>query len=188
MARALHRKGDEVSLLALMDVAPARSNGRALEDDDDLALLMDFAQDLGLQVSQESWPRRRLEQLNTGERLSYLHELARTTHFISPDLGLPEVMAFFEIYKRNARAIRAYAPAPHLIKAVLFRSSESLTDDDWEATGGWCGVIGDDLDVHVLPGNHYTIMRRPQVKVLGDKLRELLTRAQEADHTLLSLF
>ncbi|HVQ39350.1 MAG TPA: amino acid adenylation domain-containing protein, partial [Pyrinomonadaceae bacterium] len=66
MARALERKGEVVSLLALVDPTPPRSNGQVLEDDE-LSLLMSFAQDLGLEVSHETWPRKRFEQLQPGE-------------------------------------------------------------------------------------------------------------------------
>ncbi|HVQ40512.1 MAG TPA: hypothetical protein VMS31_23420, partial [Pyrinomonadaceae bacterium] len=112
-------------------------------------------------------------------RLSYLHDLARTRQFISPDLGLPEVAAFFEVFKRNATALNAYSPAAHAVKTALFRASESVSSQDLEGTGGWSSVVGHDLEVHIVPGNHYTVMRAPQVKVLGDKLRELLISAQE---------
>jgi thioesterase domain-containing protein/acyl carrier protein len=173
MARVLERRGETVSLLALVDATPPKSNGHVAEDDE-LDLLLSFALDLGVEVSHETWPRKQLEQLQTGERLSYLHNLATTRRFISPDFGLPEVSAFFEVFKRNITAIQAYKPAAHSMKTVLFRPSESASNGDRDGTGGWSSVVGNDLEVHVVPGNHYTIMRAPQVKVMGEKLRELL--------------
>jgi thioesterase domain-containing protein/acyl carrier protein len=176
MARALERKGETVSLLALIDPTPPKSNGHVLKDDE-LSLLMSFAQDLGLEVNQETWPTQQLEQLQTGERLSYLHNLATTKQFISPDLGLPEVSAIFEVFKRNITAIKTYKPAAHAMKTILFRAREGVRSEERDETAGWASVVGKDLEVHAVPGNHYTIMRAPQVKLLGDKLRELLAQS-----------
>jgi thioesterase domain-containing protein len=135
MARALERKGETVSLLALIDPTPPKSNGHVLKDDE-LSLLMSFARDLGLEVNQETWPTQQLEQLQTGERLSYLHDLATTKQFISPDLGLPEVSAIFEVFKRNITAIKTYKPAAHAMKTILFRAREGVRSEERDETAG----------------------------------------------------
>jgi thioesterase domain-containing protein len=49
-------------------------------------------------------------------------------------------------------------------------------DDARETTGRWRRLSSSNLEVHNVPGDHFTMMRDPHVSILADILRLQLTR------------
>ncbi len=71
-------------------------------------------------------------------------------------------------------ALRQYRPAPFEGSAVLFRTRSSV-ETSWRGrVFGWEHVISGPIDVHDVPGEHLTLLRRPHVEVLADRLKEYL--------------
>ncbi|MFB8792603.1 MAG: hypothetical protein U7123_28105 [Potamolinea sp.] len=71
---------------------------------------------------------------------------------------------------------------------TLFRSSELLTNytkffaetfsTPKEPALGWDEFSLKPVEVHKVPGNHFTLLAEPQVQVLGDFLRGYLNKVQ----------
>ena len=68
------------------------------------------------------------------------------------------------------KALKNYTPKAYSDRIVLFRaeiSSRNLVTDN---TSGWRELTDDPIEVHIVPGNHYTMVARPNVQILGEKL------------------
>ena len=190
MAMMLQKQGHEVALVAIIDaVAPIlldkKSNG---VDVDEAAYLTDFASyvadmlSLDLEVSKEA-----LASLTAVEQLHYLKERLIRVNLLPPDAGIRLVQGLMQVYKASLKAHRAYLPSGmQQTPITLFRSSEvdvfesdteELTQRLQEHALGW-NEFSSTVDVHVVPGNHMTMMQQPHVQLLAAQLRASLSLAQ----------
>lgn len=96
------------------------------------------------------------------------------------------------------KAIRSYKFQTYPGTLTLFRATEvpgkgwyyypsgMLTPDDWytrDPEYGWGKFAGGGLELYDLPGNHSTILKEPNVEVLGEKLQACLAKAQQETQT-----
>ena len=73
---------------------------------------------------------------------------------------------------------QAYQPRPYSGRVVLFRSEERPPYLD--PAFGWRELVGDRLEVHEVPGNHWTIFSEANVEALAKALAGCLAAASEA--------
>jgi thioesterase domain-containing protein len=77
----------------------------------------------------------------------------------------------------NFAAVKDYVPQVYSGGATLFLASDDLTAaHDVEA--GWEGLAAGGLEKVSISGNHLDIVKEPHVRVLAEKLRIALDRAQ----------
>jgi thioesterase domain-containing protein len=80
--------------------------------------------------------------------------------------------ALFRVFEANLRASRRYEAPATRGRVVLFKAkddAQGLPDD-----GGWSALVGETLERHLLPGDHYGLLRAPGVRDLAELLREAL--------------
>ncbi|MEH2165185.1 MAG: amino acid adenylation domain-containing protein [Nostoc sp.] len=189
MATQLHKQGHEVALLAMIDAfAPIGGKESKGIDEDDAAYLTDFANYIGymcsknLEVSQET-----LASLTAVEQLHYLKERLRRVNLLPKEAGITSVRGLVQVYKESLKAYRVYLPSGvQQTPITLFRASEvdvfesdteELTQRLKEPALGW-RKFSSTIDIHVVPGNHMTMMLQPHVQVLGAQLLSCLEQAQ----------
>jgi thioesterase domain-containing protein len=111
--------------------------------------------------------------------LEYALERARAARVVAPEIGLPEVRRLFRVFKENVRAMHAYAPQAGPGRAVLFRSSEpALGGVRQDPFMGWGALLGGGVEVYTVPGDHYTMMLEPDVRVLAEQLVARIDRSK----------
>ena len=190
IATQLQKQGHEVALVAIIDaVAPIlldkKSNG---VDVDEAAYLTDFASyvadmlSLDLEVSKEA-----LASFTAVEQLHYLKERLIRVNLLPPDAGITSVRGLVQVFKANYQAYRVYVPSKVLTtKIALFRAQEvDVKESDIsefpqmlkEPALGW-KEFSATVSIHVVPGNHMTVMAAPHVQVLAAQLRASLSLAQ----------
>ena len=189
MATHLQLLGHEVALLAIIDaVAPIVGKKLIGVDVDDTALMADFASfieytfSLNLEVSKET-----LTDLTGDEQLHYLKERLIRANLLPLDAGITSVQGLVQVYKANNQAYRVYLPqSVQLPRIALFRAGEvdgledatlSLTQMLKKPAFGW-NEFSAHVEVHVVTGNHMTMMQQPHVQVLATQLRASLEQAQ----------
>ncbi|MEG4836965.1 amino acid adenylation domain-containing protein [Microcoleus sp. B9-D4] len=189
MATQLLKQGHEVALLAIIDVvAPIVGNKPNCSDEDEAAYLFDFASyieymfSLNLEVSKET-----LASQSQEEQLNYLKERLIRVNLLPPDAGIRLVRGLVQVYIASLKAHRAYLPSGlQQIPITLFRSSEvdvfegdteELTQRRKEPALGW-NEFSSTIHIHVVPGNHSTMMQQPHVQVLATQLLSYLEQAQ----------
>ncbi|MGB7926172.1 MAG: alpha/beta fold hydrolase, partial [Pyrinomonadaceae bacterium] len=173
MARQLEADGEKVALLALMDTTALAFETEGAEDE--AAILIGFAHELGLSFEDSSTVRDELLRLEPDERLVYILEEARRDYRLPPDIELARVSHLFSVFKNNVRAMRSYRPRPAQCAVTLFRNSEEAGDSSGDLSMGW-NDLAREVTVEVVPGDHYTMMRHPEVKFLAERLSEHLDR------------
>nr|QEO74560.1 condensation domain-containing protein [uncultured bacterium] len=186
MARQLEARGERVALLALLDAyAPTGrepEHGRA-------ALLSMFARDLGLTSENVGASFEEVASLPPMAQLRKVWAEAKSAGLLPGDMTLVEFRKLFEVFKVNANTTRGYAPGPYGGRVTLFRAAPtrwrglgpedaadghhdgpgqaSLTDP----TSGWGALAAGGVEVHEVPGDHYSVLRGPHARALAGRLR-----------------
>jgi amino acid adenylation domain-containing protein len=186
MARQLQQAGYEVALLALLDtLAPIPSNQPSLWESlqflittvlkslpsfgwDYCRLL--FAALMATVGVGRSRPKRLLALTKTGEatptllppnsQLRLLKELA-----LSPML---------RIFYANSQAVQRYTPKIYSGPVTLFKSSKPPSQALPDQALGWHSLTTAEVRIHVIPGDHFSILKQPHVEILAEQLRRYL--------------
>jgi thioesterase domain-containing protein len=182
MAQQLQRQGEEVDLLALLDTTVPTGASQA-EQLDDAAILSGLARVHNLEVAVEE-----LRRMGSDEQLSYVLERARQVSALAADVTLPQLRRLLEISKLNLSASARYVPQPYPKRITLFRSAELRPEDigkkEFEIYNdpalGWGALSGEPVEIHVIPGNHFTLLGEPNVRVLSESLKACLEPTQAA--------
>ncbi len=176
MAQQLQDAGQMVERLLLLD-SWAPTGDIDVVDVDEAALLLWFMRDLGrLHGKELALSRAELQQLAPDEQLSHVLEQARTLRIVPPDIGLPELGQALAVFQANMQALRDYQPRTYAGDVLLYRAAEYPATASSDPTLGWGRLVLGELRVQTIPGDHYSIVRRPQVETLAACLREQLTR------------
>jgi thioesterase domain-containing protein/acyl carrier protein len=180
MTRRLEEKGEEVSVLAILDTpAPIMAEHRDVSSWDNARWIAELASRIGqllnpeLDISVETL--RGLEF--TAQLLRFKEALTRADLFPS-DAGVEHLAAVLELFKAHSQV--RYSPK-HGVRAgiTLFRTAK---ESEYELAGspdrvwGWSSL--GQVEVHFVPGDHLTMLRPPHVRVLGERMSACFTRAK----------
>ena len=80
----------------------------------------------------------------------------------------------FQVFRANAQAMLRYEPQRYEGRMTLFRAGDRLYELSLDPIEEWRNLAGDGVEVHVVPGNHYTMLKEPAVLVLADWLKVCL--------------
>ncbi|WP_437290235.1 amino acid adenylation domain-containing protein [Sorangium sp. So ce406] len=172
MARVLERGGRRVAAVVLLDAYLPPFD----EPGDDLPPIAQFAADLagisGASAAAE------LAGLGDG----YLHsawllERAQELGALPRETTLGELEALLDVFQRNAALLARYAPGAVQARVELFRAEGSPRRDPRPAWARWAPG----LRSHVARGDHYTLLRRPHVESLAERIRAALLEADGGD-------
>jgi len=178
MACQLQAAGEEVALLALLDVYPAGY----------FKLLSQGWRDrLKRQRRRFGSHLKNLRQLSIAAKIAYVgdklryvpekirHRLYRRAYKLYCRVGRPLPPVLKNIEELNFIATREFVPQTYSGMATLFSASDLTGSYDVEE--GWRQLVAG-LEVHTIPGNHLDIIREPHVRVLAEKLNACLLKAQ----------
>lgn len=192
ISQQLCREGQDVALLVLMDV-PARylDNGADVAQADDTTWLVKLAgvvsestgTDLG--VTEEL-----LRQQDADAQLQFFNERMQAVGFLPPGADVAKMRGLLRVFAANSTA--RYTPRDvQPVPIVLFRAGEFHHDYDFspaddpgrpiaQSTLGWNRYASGAVAVHVVPGNHITMMSEPNVAQLAQKITSYLTQMEAA--------
>jgi len=172
MAHQLVQQGQAVALLALFESYPS-----ATQQQSDKTLIQQFSEDLEGVFSKKLYVDPALPQdLSPDEQLIQVYLRAKQADIIPPDLELERLQDMFSIYKRNSEALRRYQPGVYSGRIMLFTTISVHSSGKADKTHGWQALATQELDVHTIPGNHYSILKKPNVYHLVELLKEGLDR------------
>jgi len=168
MARQLQASGQEVELLALIDSYAPEAPSKQM---DDAFLTNSLFSDLGAIFGCEfSISDSELQQLQPEERLDRVLTEAKRLNILPPDIGLEQMGRLFEVFKTNLKAMYDYRPEPYSGRTVLFCASDEVSER------GWSSLAAGTLETYTIPGDHYKMMREPDVGVLAKQLEICLEK------------
>jgi amino acid adenylation domain-containing protein len=90
----------------------------------------------------------------------------------------------FQVFRGNAHATVHYEPQPYEGRITYFRASDRLSEYPIDPIDEWRNLAGDGVEVHVAPGNHYTMLKEPAVLVLADWLKVCLNLGLKKAQTM----
>jgi len=182
MSQQLQKQGHEVALLAIFDMTAPHLVEKPINADwDEAKWLFDAAhvieRGLGkpLEVSYEI-----LQTLDSESQLNYLLQQFKKASFLPPDADKSDIRGFIDVYKANCRM--TYSPQNiKPTRIALFQASErieenALNEIKSDPTWGWNQYAEGSVNVQVVPGDHFSMMNQPNVRVLAEKLKVCLEK------------
>ncbi|HEY0511558.1 MAG TPA: amino acid adenylation domain-containing protein, partial [Thermoanaerobaculia bacterium] len=167
MARQLAAEGQETELLALIDALPPETADAPATDEELVAwFAQDMARLLGFNVGISP---EELRSLPEQEKLAHVVRLGHTAGLLPADFGLAQIEPLFATFAANLQASRAYAPEPYTGRLTLW-VSEATAASYAAALDAWSRLVPAGLDRTILPGDHYSLLRRPEVERLAREL------------------
>ncbi|MEO6191435.1 MAG: amino acid adenylation domain-containing protein, partial [Thermoanaerobaculia bacterium] len=180
MARQLAAEGQAPELLALIDTLPPEPPETATAPATDEELVASFAQDMArLLGSNAGISPEELRSLPEQGKLAHVVRLGHTAGLLPADFGLAQIEPLFATFAANLQASRAYAPEPYTGRLTLW-VSEATAASCAAALDAWSRLVPAGLDRTILPGDHYSLLRRPEVERLARELTAQL-KSQAAD-------
>jgi len=175
MAQQLHVQGQRVALLALLDARIPTADEEGADEDFEARLLIDFVRYFGLSLD----PRDALARLPKQELLERVLQHAKSAGLMPADIEVSQAQPFIELCKADFRATRNYELHHYPGRITLFRAGQEFAGSSSDPTLGWSKWATGGVDVHVVPGNHATMVYKPHVEVLVEKLRACLNQATD---------
>jgi thioesterase domain-containing protein len=174
MAQQLRVRGERVAVLALLDsYAPVYDERRSK---DDLMVLKNFALDLGIALDHLD-PPDNLRALELDELLARLLEHSIAAEIVDSSFGVKQFRNLFQVFRSNNRAFESYFPRTYPDRIQLFIAGDKSAGVAEAQTKGWSELAGE-VETHVIAGDHYTILRNPNVEKLAEELTACLQEAQ----------
>ena len=180
MAQQLHAQGHKVALLTLLDARLPTAEEDFADEDFEATLLADFIRYFGLSLGY----RESLARLPKDELLTRVLEQAKLAGLVPNDVEASQAHPFIELCKADFRATRNYLPRRYPGRITLFRAAQELTGMSSDPTLGWNKWAAEGVDVHVVPGNHASMVYKPHVEVLAQKLTFCLSQVRMLDREI----
>jgi thioesterase domain-containing protein/acyl carrier protein len=191
MAQQLKKSGHRVALLAILDT-PSPKLFRAIADLDDAALLYGLANEAAHQEgSQTSFSIEELRELGPEQQLDYVFAQLQASGLLTPGQDKQWLNRFWHGYRSRQKAARKYEGRTYGEQITLFRATEVDQNmlrefqeagvDYFEPTFGWSSFSTEPVNVEQVPGYHETMLQEPHVRVLAQRLKACLAKAEMAE-------
>jgi len=151
------------------------------DDWEDAALVRLFASYLGAREGREiPMPGDALAD-SADEPFRLLRDHAVAAELVPADAEVEHVRSLYEAYKVGLRLgtqlLWRYRPRPYAGPITYFRAAEEsavLQEVFPAATSTWTGLTGASLEIHDVPGSHYTMFLPSHARTLAELLRQRL--------------
>ncbi|WP_017654192.1 non-ribosomal peptide synthetase [Fortiea contorta] len=187
IAQQLVKLGHEVALVAILDApAPVASEKPIYIDVDDATQLTETARLIerwvgkSLNISYEI-----LQPLELDEQFAYLKEQLIAVGLLPAGTDTKQVRGLVEVFEANLQASIKYSPQEiYPNRLTLLRASEVnaedaalLTELRQDPAWGWGEFAAENIDIHLVPGDHITMMAQPHISVVAQQLKNCIEQA-----------
>jgi len=172
MAQQLIKEGEIISLLALIDTAPPPKYREADDRADEISMLARFALDMSRLVGMDPQPlAEQFSRAAAQDQWKMVQETLTSYGVLAPKTAHAEMTALLDVYTRNFRAMNNYSLHPSDQSVVYFRASE--TPERFSKL--WTKWSGGGIQFHLVPGDHFTMLRRPNVRIIAETLQRYIS-------------
>jgi thioesterase domain-containing protein/acyl carrier protein len=177
VAHQLKQKGHTVLGIHVFDTrAPIVANHP--DDGDDATLLSWFARDLAVPHNKKlDLPPELLRTIDVEEQFQFVLDKARAIGVVEETTDVVELHNFFQIYIANGMSLQMYGEHSYDINVTLYRADSE--PEDYGELLGWDQLIADKLAVTDIPGDHNSIMYKPNVEVIAAELNQRLSQQKQ---------
>ena len=189
MAQQLQKQGHDVRVLAIIDshLPDAHTRAKALEEKIDLGdtgVAKELIHHFKIAVPDD------FDQREPDEQLSYATDQAKKMQAIPVDASLELVRRYTHTGMLNKQIVHSYLPQSYQQQIDYFASHDSekpleVLDKREEARGksvqkdqlhSWHELAKGGMTVHLVPGDHQTLVEEPHVQGLAKALKQCLAR------------
>lgn len=178
MAKQVRLEGEAVGMLALIDTNLPLKN-RSSEKTEEVSVLAAFALDLCQLLGKDYREiAERFLRLDEREQYEMIFNELQSAGVLPQGRAVAErtLKNFYDIYQRNAWASREYQLTPMEQEIVVCEASERQPAGNLgEQWADWAAKV----DSLTIPGNHYTILKQPNVSILASHLLAALQNGTE---------
>ncbi|MBD2254358.1 amino acid adenylation domain-containing protein [Nostoc parmelioides FACHB-3921] len=177
VAQQLHRQGQEVSLLAILDsYVPILLDKQKPIDDVYLVGVLSrvfggmFGQD-NLVTSEE------IEDLTVEEKINYIIDKARKARIFPLGVERQNNRRILDVLVGTLKATYSYVRQPYPGKVTVFRAREKhimAPDPTLVWVELFSVMAAQEINIIDVPGNHYSFVLEPHVQVLAKNLKDCL--------------
>jgi thioesterase domain-containing protein/acyl carrier protein len=176
VARQLRQESETIGILALIDSHAPKSGENANAPEESAMAL--FAQDAAHVLGKDPGSlSAAFTQLTPEEQWELVQEGLTTGGILPAENAHAEMTRLFTIFSSNLRAYRNYAMASRNQRVVLFSQAEAENPDQLAAEWRTWATAG--VDVHLVPGDHYSMLHRPNVSAIAAVLSRYLEELRE---------
>jgi thioesterase domain-containing protein len=115
-----------------------------------------------------------LQDLSHNERLKVLWKSIKNTMDMSRDLDIEYLDRTFNVFKGICHAIQSYSVPTYKGPVFFFRATDDHSEERKNHALGWDRYVLNPIRVYDTPGNHFTMLRHPNVRTLAIKLKNCL--------------
>ncbi|MBT2489146.1 amino acid adenylation domain-containing protein [Streptomyces sp. ISL-96] len=171
VAGELEKTGAEVSVIMMDSHPPAEVPEGSEPDPADIveAIAANLQWDYGNALKSVE----ELKGMTPDEHLDYLLAIARASNYLPPDAGREQVRDILDLWVANLRLVWNFRPLHVKGRVTLIRAAE----ETYDSTEAWRELTDGTLDVRVVEGNHYTMMRHPHIEGVATILNEVVDSA-----------
>ena len=168
MARQFVAAGDAVDLLAMIDTYPSTAARRI-----DTPMLARFAWDIGRLLGKDlRGMAQRFVDLSPEEQWQMLLDTLVQEDVLHRETAASELTSMVDVFTQNSLAIESYSMRKIPQRVLLFRAAQAENPEDLAQE--WAQWAGDGVDLHLIPGDHYSIVQRPNASQLAGLLKTRL--------------
>ena len=176
MAQQLAKEGETIRLLALIDTTPP---SKYLEADDrvnDRSMLTLFALDMSRLVGRDPSPlAEQFSRAAAQDQWNMVQETLVSYGVLTPKKAHAEMTALLDTFTRNFLAANNYSLQQSQQHVVYFRASESPE----RISKAWTRWAGRGIEYHSVPGDHFSMLRQPGVRIIAEFLHENILNTVE---------
>ncbi|MBD3667972.1 MAG: amino acid adenylation domain-containing protein [Kangiella sp.] len=176
-ASQLQALGHEIEMIHVFDTrAPIVANHPS--DGDDATLLSWFARDLAVPHNKVlDIPVEVLREIDPEEQFEYVLDRARDIGVVDAETDLEGLLNFFQVYIANGMALQMYEEKSYDLDVCLYRADSE--PEDYGEYLGWDQILSHQFAVVDIPGDHNSIMYKPNVEAIARHLNQSLITSQK---------
>ena len=183
MAQQLRKEGETIGLLALIDTTPPSVYLEADDGDDELSMLARFALHMSRLVGKDLRPlAEQFSQADAQGQWNMVQEILTSSGVLAPKSAHVEMTALLNVFTRNALAMNNYSLHPSDQSVVYFGASE--TPERFSKL--WTKWAGGGIQFHSVPGDHFTMLRRPNVRIIAETLQRSISMSSNNESRAVS--
>jgi amino acid adenylation domain-containing protein len=176
MARQMVAEGERISLLALIDTTPPSKYLDANDRVDEMSMLARFALDISQVVGRDPTPlAERFSHSTEQDQWNMVQDALISYGVLTPMTARAEMTGLLDVFTRNFLAVNNYSLHYSQQPVVFFRASETPE----RLSRLWTRWAGGGIQFHSVPGDHFTMLRRPGVRIIAQLLQEYMLKAGE---------
>ncbi|MHC5863488.1 thioesterase domain-containing protein, partial [Nostoc sp.] len=88
------------------------------------------------------------------------------------------IRPMLRIFYANSQAVLNYVPQAYPKRINLFRTKVQSSIAKEDPSMGWDQLIVGGTEIHHIPGNHLTMLRKPHIQILAAQLKACIEKAQ----------